>query len=111
VLEDELTWSILSGQGSQLSSHDWQSFLKTHNLVPRMSRRGNCHDNAVAECFFRLLKREKIRRRIYAEREEARRDVFNYIQMFYNLKRRHGYAGGISPVQFKQQYFNQIESV
>lgn len=48
-----------------------------------MSRRGNCHDNAVAESFFQLLKRERIRRKTYADREEARLDVFNYIEMFY----------------------------
>jgi putative transposase len=107
--EDEVI--VHSDQGSQFSSHDWQSFLKTHNLVPSMSRRGNCHDNAVAESFFQLLKRERIRRRIYADREEARRDVFDYIEMFYNPKRRHGYAGGISPVQFEQQYFNRLGSV
>ena len=102
---------VHSDQGSQFSSHDWQSFLKTHNLVPSMSRRGNCHDNAVAESFFQLLKRERIRRRIYAVREEARRDVFDYIEMFYNPKRRHGHAGRRSPVQFEQQYFNQLGSV
>jgi putative transposase len=102
---------VHSDQGSQFSSHDWQSFLKTHNLVASMSRRGNCHDNAVAESFFQLLKRERIRRRIYADREEARRDVFDYIEMFYNPKRRHGYAGGVSPVQFEQQYFNRLGCV
>ena len=102
---------VHSDQGSQFSSHDWQSFLKTHNLVASMSRRGNCHDNAVAESFFQLLKRERIRRRIYADREEARRDVFDYIEMFYNPKRRHSYADGLSPVQFEQQYFQRLESV
>lgn len=55
-----------------------------------MSRRGNCRDNAVAESFFQLLKRERIRRRTYATREQARQDVFDYIEMFYNPKRRHG---------------------
>ena len=75
---------VHSDQGSQFSSHDWQAFLKTHNLMASMSRRGNCYDNAVAESFFQLLKRERIRRRIYADREEARRDVFDYIEMFYN---------------------------
>jgi len=102
---------VHSDQGSQFSSHDWQSFLKAHNLVPSMSRRGNCYDNAVVESFFQLLKRERIRRRIYADREEARRDVFDYIEMFYNPKRRHGYVGRVSPVQFEQQYFNQLGSV
>ena len=102
---------IHSDQGSQFSSHDLQAFLKSHNLVASMSRRGNCHDNAVAESFFQLLKREHIRRKTYMDREEARRDVFDYIEMFYNPKRRHGYANRLSPVEFERQYFNRLESV
>lgn len=102
---------VHSDQGSQYSSHDWQSFLEAHGLVSSMSRRGNCYDNAVAESFFQLLKRERIRRKIYADREEARSDVFNYIEMFYNPKRRHGYANDVSPVEFEKQYFNQLQSV
>lgn len=102
---------VHSDQGSQYSSHDWQDFLKAHGLLPSMSRRGNCYDNAVAESFFQLLKRERIRRRIYADREEARRDVFNYIEMFYNPKRRHSHANDVSPVEFENQYFNRLKSV
>ncbi len=63
-----------------------------------MSRRGNCHDNAVAESFFRLLKRQRIRHQIYSTRDAAKVDVFNYIEMFYNPKRRHVTAGHTSPV-------------
>lgn len=74
---------VHSDQGSQYSSHDWQAFLKANNLEASMSRRGNCYDNTVAESFFQLLKRERIRRKIYINREQARRDVFNYIEMFY----------------------------
>lgn len=105
--------AVHSNQGSQFSSHDWQSFPKTYNRVASMSRRGNCHDNALAESFFHLPKRERIRRRIYFDREEARRDVFDYIEMFYNPKRRHGHghADGFSPVQFEERYFNRLESV
>ena len=66
---------IHSDQGSQFTSMDWASFLKHHNLEHSMSRRGNCHDNAVAESFFNLLKRERIRRRTYGTRAEARRDA------------------------------------
>ncbi|NAR99891.1 IS3 family transposase [Acinetobacter haemolyticus] len=55
-----------------------------------MSRRGNCHDNAVAESFFQLLKRERIKRKIYSTCAEARSDIFEYFEMFYNVKRRHG---------------------
>jgi putative transposase len=102
---------VHSDQGSQFNSHEWQSFLKVHNLMASQSRRGNCYDNAVAESFFQLLKRERIRRKIYANREEARRDIFDYIELFYNSKRRHGYVGGLTPVEFEKQYFNQLESV
>ena len=102
---------VHSDQGSQFSSYDWQDFLKAHNLVGSMSRRGNCHDNAVAESFFQLLKRERIKRRIYADREEARSDVFDYIEMFYNPKRRHGYNNRLSPVEFERRHFMRQESV
>ena len=77
---------IHSDQGSQFTSRDWASFLKAHNLEHSMSRRGNCHDNAVVESFFNLFKRERIRRRTYKTRADARQDVFDYIEMFYNPK-------------------------
>ena len=102
---------VHSDQGSQFSSEDWQSFLRTHRLKGSMSRRGNCHDNAVAESFFQLLKRERIKRKIYPNREEARSDVFDYIEMFYNPKRRHSHAGGLSPVEYEKQYFNKLGAV
>ena len=70
---------VHSDQGSQFTSMDWASFLKANNLEHSMSRRGNCHDNAVAESFFNLLKRERIRRRTYKTRADARQDAFNYI--------------------------------
>lgn len=94
---------IHSDQGSQFTSMDWASFLKHHNLVHSMSRRGNCHDNAVAESFFNLLKRERIRRKVYRSRDEARQDVFDYIEMFYNPKRKHVRNGMLSPVEFEKR--------
>jgi len=94
---------IHSDQGSQFTGHEWQKFLGEHNLEASMSRRGNCHDNAVAESFFQLLKRERIRRRTYATRKDARDDVFDYIEMFYNPKRKHGNNGLLSPIDFEQQ--------
>jgi putative transposase len=98
---------IHSDQGSQFTSMDWASFLKHHNLEHSMSRRGNCHDNAVAESFFNLLKRERIRRRTYKTRDEARQDVFDYIEMFYNPKRKHARNGMLSPVEFERQQTQQ----
>ena len=87
---------IHSDQGSQFTSMEWASFLKVHNLEHSMSRRGNCHDNAVAENFFNLLKRERIRRRTYKTRAKARQDVFDYIEMFDNPKRKHARNGMLS---------------
>ena len=100
---------IHSDQGSQFTSREWQLFLSQHNLDASMSRRGNCHDNAVAESFFQLLKRERIRRRTYPTREAARQDVFEYIEMFYNPKRKHTNNGMLSPVAFeaRQQKLNE----
>lgn len=102
---------IHSDQGSQFTSMEWASFLKAHNLEHSMSRRGNCHDNAVAESFFNLLKRERIRRRIYKTRAEARQDLFDYIEMFYNPKRKHVRNGMLSPVEFERQLCLTTEGV
>ncbi|MBV4491594.1 IS3 family transposase [Pseudomonas oryzicola] len=95
---------IHSDQGSRFSSSDWQSFLKANNVISSMSRRGNCHDNAVAESFFQLLKRERIRQKIYATRDEARSDIFDYIEMFYNPKRRHSSAMQLSPIEYEKRF-------
>jgi len=93
-----------SDQGTQFTSEDWQSFLREHAIVCSMSRRGNCHDNAAMESFFQLLKRERIKRRIYSNHDEARADVFQYIELFYNPKRRHSSNDGLSPVEFEKRY-------
>lgn len=98
---------VHSDQGSQFTSHEWAAFLAAHNLQPSMSRRGNCHDNAVAESFFQLLKRERIKRKIYNTRNLARQDIFDYIEMFYNPVRRHSHAANLSPVHYEQQYFSE----
>lgn len=100
-----------SDQECLYRSHAWQVFLKAHGLVDSISQQGSCYDNAVAESFFLLLKRERIHRKTYLYREEARRDVFNCIKMFYNPKRRHGYAKDVSPAEFENQYFNRLRSV
>ncbi|WP_204525173.1 IS3 family transposase [Citrobacter cronae] len=102
---------VHSDQGSQYTSHEWQSFLKSHGLEGSMSRRGNCHDNAVAESFFQLLKRERIKKKIYGTREEARSDIFDYIEMFYNSKRRHGSSNQMSPTEYENQYYQRLGSV
>jgi putative transposase len=93
---------VHSDQGPQYGSDDWHRFCRDHGLKPSMSRRGNCWDNAVAESFFGSLKKERVRRRIYPTRKEARAELFDYIEMFYNPTRRHSHIGGISPEAFER---------
>jgi len=102
---------VHSDQGSQYTSHDWQAFLKAHDLQASMSRRGNCHDNAVAESFFQLLKRERVKRHIYSTRIDARADLVDYIEMFYNSKRRHGFNDLLSPVEYEKRFTERLVSV
>jgi putative transposase len=66
-----------------------------------MSRRGNCWDNAVAESFFISLKKERIKKRIYKNREIAAANISDYIETFYNQTRRHSHLGGVSPEEFE----------
>jgi putative transposase len=93
---------VHSDQGSQYGSFDCRKFLADNNMEPSMSRRGNCWDNAVAESFFSSLKKERIRRRVFHTTEEAKAEVFDYIEMFYNPKRRHSHLGDISPEAFER---------
>jgi putative transposase len=92
---------IHSDQGSQYGSDDWRRFCKSNGLEPSMSRRGNCWDNAVAESFFSSLKKERIKKRIYKNRETAATDISDYIDVFYNKTRRHSHLGGVSPEMFE----------
>lgn len=102
---------IHSDQGSQYGSADYLSFLKTNNLKPSMSRRGNCHDNAVAESFFATFKKRVTQRKIYSTRDDAKTEIFNFIEMFYNPVKRHSHTGGVSPVQFEKDYFSRLEEL
>lgn len=92
---------IHSDQGVQYGSDDWRRFCRKNRLEASMSRRGNCWDNAVAESFFASLKKERIKKRIFNTREQAIEDVFDYIESFYNPRRRHSYIGGVSPDAFE----------
>lgn len=107
----EQTVNLHSDQGSQYTSRRFRKLLDTLNIEPSMSRRGNCWDNAVAESFFSNLKKEKIRRKIYKTREQARQEIFHYIEMFYNPKRRHTNNGRTSPAEYEQRYFLNQKSV
>ncbi len=99
-----------SDQGSQYGSYEWQATLKVYNLVPSMSRRGNCYDNAVVESFFKSFKRECVRKSIFYTRDEAKSEIFHYIEMFYNPKWRHSYLGYISPNEFEKRYNENLQT-
>lgn len=92
---------IHSDQGSQYGCDDWHRFCRTNRLIPSMSRRGNCLDNAVAESFFSSLKKEHIKKKIYKTRAIAQSAISEYIESFYNPTRRHSYLGGVSPEAFE----------
>jgi putative transposase len=95
---------IHSYQGSAYTNHDWQSFLPAYGLVCSMNRRGNGHNNAPVKRFFGLLKRDRIRRRIYSTKDAVRADVFDNIEMFYNPDRPHFSNGYLSPAEFERRY-------
>ncbi len=102
---------VHSDQGSQYGSADYLAFMKENNLEPSMSRRGNCLDNAVAESFFATFKKRVTQKKIYATRDEARGEIFNFIEMFYNPVKRHSHTGGVSPAKFEADYFSRLEGV
>lgn len=96
-----------SDRGSQYASGDFQALLNEHGIECSMSGAGNCYDNAVVESWFGLLKRERVHRRHYRTRQEARQDMFDYIERFYNRRRPHGSAGRMSPLQYEESTLNQ----
>ena len=92
-----------SDQGSQYTSEQFQQLLAAQGIECSMSRRGECHDNAAMESFFSRLKDERVSRRTYRTRAEAKADIFDYIERFYNPRRRHSTLGGLSPVEYEKR--------
>ena len=92
-----------SDRGSQYTSDQFQRLMADHGVTCSMSRSGNVWDNAAMESFFSSLKTERIARRIYRTRDEARADVFDYIERFYNTRRRHSTIGYVSPMEFEMK--------
>ena len=90
-----------SDRGSQYCSYDYQKKLQAYGLRPSMSGKGNCYDNASVETFFKSLKAELIWRKKWQTRRETETAIFQYINGFYNSRRRHSYLGGISPLAFE----------
>ena len=93
-----------SDRGSQYAAHDYQQRLKTFGMIPSMSRKGDCYDNAVVESFFHTLKNEEVGDQVYPTREEARRAVIDYIEMFYNSRRLHSFLGYATPNDFEKHF-------
>jgi transposase InsO family protein len=90
-----------SDRGSQYAATADQQHRRTAGMTSSMSRRGNCWDNACVESFFGTLKRELIHPRQYRPREEARQEIFEYLEVFYNRQRRHSTLGYQSPAEFE----------
>jgi putative transposase len=93
-----------SDRGSQYCSHEYQALLRGHGMRGSMSRRGNCYDNAPVESFFGTLKTELVHHRRYRTREEAAREIREYIDLFYNRQRRQARLGYLSPAAYTQQF-------
>jgi putative transposase len=91
-----------SDRGSQYASHAYRELLAGHGIACSMSGKGECLDNAVAERFFGSLKRERTSQRSYRTRQEARDDIIDYIEMFYNSWRKHSYLGYVSPNEYEK---------
>ena len=92
-----------SDRGSQYASEAYRKMLKKGNIIPSMSRKGNCYDNAYVESWFASLKKEWIYRHNYLTEKELKALVFEYIEVWYNKKRRHSSLGNISPREYRLQ--------
>lgn len=92
-----------SDRGSQYASFAYQRLLEQHGIRCSMSRRGNCYDNAVVESFFGTLKSELVYRCAWQTRAEARSAIHDYVEVFYNRRRRHSHCGNLSPADFETQ--------
>ncbi len=93
-----------SDRGVQYACDDFQELLKDNKAVCSMSRKGNCWDNACVESFFGSLKNEWVKGKIYKTFDDAKKDIFKYIEVFYNRKRRHASLGYVSPVVYEEMH-------
>lgn len=94
-------------RGSQYCSQEYRALVAQFGMRASMSRRGNCYDNAPIESFWGTLKNELIHHRRYTTREQARREIVEYIELFYNRQRRQARLGYLSPVEFRRQFLQQ----
>jgi transposase InsO family protein len=93
-----------SDRGSQFAALRVRRMLEENGITQSMSSKGNCYDNAAVESFFSTLKRELVYGEVYRTREEAKRSIFEYIEIFYNRQRRHSTLGYLSPLEFENQH-------
>jgi len=93
-------------RGSQYASEAYRKFLKHNGVLPSMSRRGNCYDNSYVESWFGSLKKEWIYRKSYFTEKELRNLVFQYIEVWYNDKRKHSSLGFMTPKSYRESYSN-----
>ena len=98
-----------SDRGSQYASDDFQDLLDQYGVRCSMSRKGNCWDNACAESFFDSLKNEWICGKVYQDEAEAQKDVFKYIELFYNRQRRHQSLDYLSPAEYERRYYKALD--
>ena len=92
-------------RGSQYASYSHKDLLQKHGIVQSMSRRGNCWDNAVAESFFKTIKQELVYNTYFYTKRQAKKEIFEYIEFFYNRTRSHSYLGNLSPNNFEEKDF------
>ena len=97
-----------SDRGAQYACNETVDLLKRLKFIQSMSRKGNCYDNAVTESFFHTLKTEQIFWRKYKTRDEARQDIFNYIETFYNRERRHSTLDYVSPADYEDNWLKNV---
>jgi transposase InsO family protein len=99
-----------SDRGSQYCALEFQKLLKQFGMQASMSRRGNCYDNAPIESFWGVLKNELVHHRRYATRQQAMREITEYIEIFYNRQRRQQRLGYLSPAAYEQKYFKELNA-
>jgi len=100
-----------SDRGSQYASYEYQDLLKGHGVIQSMSKKGDCYDNAIVETFFHTLKTELVYREEYRTRNQAKKSIFEYIEVWYNRQRRHSSLGYKSPLAFEQLFQKQMSRV
>jgi putative transposase len=100
-----------SDRGSQYASGEYRALLEQFGMKASMSRRGNCYDNAPMESFWASLKKEQVHHQHYATRDEARADIFDYIECFYNTIRRHSALGNQSPLDFTASLASDLKTM